>query len=132
MPAILQLSILLLVFSGCTGTRRADIHSANPGERILAIRAAVEAHDQQAVPLIVDRLEDEDEAVRFYAILALDKMTGQRLGYDYAKPVEGRAPAVERWRQYVRGGRYAETSGTHAGGGADGSASTEASSPLER
>jgi len=85
---------------------RAAIQSADPNERILAIRAAGKAKDKQAVPLLVDRLEDEDEAVRFFAILALDRITGrhERFGYDYAKPARERAKAVEQWRRYVRDG----------------------------
>jgi HEAT repeat protein len=80
----------------------ANIQSADAGERILAIQAAGQAKDQSAVPLLVDRLEDEDDAVRFFAILALDRITGQRLGFDYAQPPSRRAAAVERWRRYVR------------------------------
>jgi hypothetical protein len=94
--------------NGCTAARphdRATIQSQNPSERILAIRTAAETKDQGAVPLLVDRLEDEDEAVRFFAIIALDKITGERFGYDYAQPANLRAKAVERWREYVRQGR---------------------------
>lgn len=94
--------LLLLSFLGCSSTLTPDIHSADPGNRILAIKAAGEARDLTVVPMIVDRLEDEDEAVRFYAILALDKIMGQRFGYDYAQSAAERAPAVERWRQLVR------------------------------
>jgi hypothetical protein len=86
----------------CIAPPRSGIQSADVNQRILAIYAAAESGDKQSVPLIVDRLEDEDEAVRFYAILALDKMTGRRLGYDYASPPSERASAVERWRRFVR------------------------------
>ena len=115
--ASLLSAFMLFLFSptACTSTRVANIHSADPGERILALRAAADHKDRLAVPLIVDRLEDEDEAVRFYAILALDKITGQRLGYDYAKPLEARARSVELWRQYVRGGNHAGANGEHDG-----------------
>ncbi|MBN2562574.1 MAG: HEAT repeat domain-containing protein [Phycisphaerae bacterium] len=79
-----------------------NIHSDDPDERILGICEAAKAKDRRAVPLLVDRLEDEDDAVRFYAIGALDRITGKRLGYDYAEPLSDRAKAVERWRRYVR------------------------------
>jgi len=72
--------------------------------------------DEKAVALLVDRLEDEDEGVRFYAILALDRITGERFGYDYAAPIDQRAEAVDRWREYART-RY-------AAGGADAKPST--------
>ncbi len=53
------------------------------------------------LPQLVDRLEDEDSAVRFAAIIALDKLTGKRLGYKYGGSLETRSAAVARWRRYV-------------------------------
>lgn len=97
----------LLALSACSSQPaflRDDIQSENPAHRILAIRAAAEARDGRSVPLLVDRLEDEDRAVRFFAIIALDKITGHRFGYDYGKPDADRRKAVERWRAYVRRG----------------------------
>jgi hypothetical protein len=78
------------------------LQSQRPEERTLAVKHAAEAHDRSAIPTLVDRLEDEDEAVRFYAILALEKLTGTRLGYDYSSPETQRRQAVERWRRYVQ------------------------------
>lgn len=75
----------------------------------MAIRAAGEARDEQAVPLLVDRLEDEDDAVRFFTILALEKITGERFGYDYAQPASKRARSVEQWRAYARKERQPAT-----------------------
>ncbi len=91
--------------SGC-GPRpyRANIQSESVNERILGVRAAAEAKDADSVPLLVDRLEDEDDAVRFFAILALEKITGERFGYNYASPAQQRAVSVEQWRAYVRKG----------------------------
>jgi HEAT repeat protein len=91
--------------AGCGKTNsRADIQSADAGQRILAIKAAGDRRDLSAVPLLIDRLDDEDEGVRFYAILALERITGDRLGYDYRAGPERQARAVERWRRYVRDG----------------------------
>ncbi len=89
----------------------------------MAIRAAAERGDRSAIPHIVDRLEDEDDGVRFFAVLALDRMTGKRLGYDYAKPAAERAAAVERWRAYVHSSHDAPAAGgqradARGGGGA--------------
>ncbi len=104
-----------VMISGCARPRhyRAAIQSEVPGDRILAIRSAGEARDRGAVPLLVDRLEDDDDGVRFFAILALDKITGNRLGYAYGDPPSRRAAAVERWRAYVRDGLHAATDGTN-------------------
>lgn len=75
--------------------------SADPIERIEATIAAGEAGDASAVPLLVDRLEDEDDAVRFYAIQALTRITGQDMGYRYYEPSWERARAVRRWRAFL-------------------------------
>lgn len=98
---------------GCVSSRhfQAKIQSENPGDRILAIYSAGEKRDRQSIPLLVDRLEDEDEGVRFFAIHALEKITGQRFGYDYAKPANQRERAVEKWRAYVRNGHHVSTNG---------------------
>ena len=90
--------------SGCGGkaSPRAAIQSADVGERIRGAWVAGETRDRSAVPLLVDRLEDEDEAVRFVTILALEKIEGDRFGYDYASTAQGRAAAVTRWREHVR------------------------------
>lgn len=100
------LIVLCWLAAGCGGNSgvsyRAQIQSEEPRLRIRAIVEAGKLQDDLAVPLIVDRLEDEDEGVRFYAILALEKITGERFGYDYTDPMGGRAAAVSRWRVFVR------------------------------
>lgn len=105
MPAALFASALLPACGGF-GSYRARISSDDMNERILGVRQAGEQKDWSAVPLIVDRLEDEDEGVRFYAILALERITGERFGYDYSKPGSERAESVQRWRQFVRRGEH--------------------------
>jgi hypothetical protein len=105
-----------LVQCGCTAkvaspARRLEARDAS--DRILAIVELTEQartapsehrseHDQPVIPLLVDRLDDEDEGVRFYAILALEKLTGTRLGYEYRAPAPERRMAVRRWREHVR------------------------------
>lgn len=101
-------TILASAWAGCVQpwAYRADIASDDANERILAVRQAGERKDWGAVPLLVDRLEDEDAAVRFYAILALERITGERFGYEYAEPSPRRADAVVRWRTYIRRGEH--------------------------
>lgn len=81
------------------------MHSPDPADRIAAIKQAVDRKDSRALPALVERLEDEDEAVRFYAILALEKMTGTRLGYEYWADSAERAAAVNRWRRRLESER---------------------------
>lgn len=107
-PFCVGIALSFLVLDGCAsvGPYRAKISSEEAAERILGIRAAGQAKDWGAVPLIVDRLEDEDEAVRFYAILALERITGERMGYDYSQSSYERSASVSRWRAYVKGGKH--------------------------
>jgi len=95
----------MLLAAGCAAPHTPypeSFNSFRPEERILAARHAAEIGDREAVPLLVDRLEDDDAAVRMFAILALEKLNGTRLGYDYAADGLERARAAERWRRYVR------------------------------
>jgi len=100
------------------------LQSEHPAERVPAIKQAAEMQDRSAVPRLVDCLEDEDEAVRFYAILALERLTGTRQAYDYHASRELRERAVQRWRRYLagrdtRGGVVDEGSNGMADGGPD-------------
>lgn len=79
------------------------LFSARPEERARAVKQAADTRDRSAIPALVDRLEDDDEAVRLYAILALERLTGTRLGYDYRSPEPDRIQATERWRAHLRG-----------------------------
>src|SRR5438046_10677977 len=99
-----SLLAVAVFMAGCgrVGALRARINSEDSSERILAIRQAGDQKDVSAVRLLVDRLEDEDAAVRLFAIAALEKITGQRFGYDYGQSAELRAKSVKKWRQYVR------------------------------
>jgi len=109
--AVLAAVLAFAVVAGCAsvGPYRAAISSADVNERILGVRAAGQAGDRRAVPLLVDRLEDEDEAVRLFAIIALEKITGERFGYDYGKDSRGRAESVVRWRTYVKSGMHLDS-----------------------
>ena len=74
------------------------IQDNDPKVRIAAIQEAVEDKDQQVVPLLVDRLLDQDRSVRFFASRALKEITGEDHGYDYRADQSSRRAAVARWR----------------------------------
>jgi hypothetical protein len=132
-PAILLPCLVAawLIQCGCTAKDASPVgrlEARDASDRILAIVESTEQaqaapvepgaeHRQPLIPLLVDRLDDEDEGVRFYAILALEKLTGTRLGYDYAATAPERRMAVRRWREHVRSqdGRIARP-GAPAGG----------------
>jgi HEAT repeat protein len=91
---------------------RSEIQSADPAIRVRAIIHATRAKDMGAVPLIVDRLEDDDEAVRFVAIKSLKELTENDLGYCEGDPPYVRAQAVDRWRKWLKENTKAVTNGT--------------------
>jgi hypothetical protein len=100
---------LLVVFfaSGCsirtlgmTNYTR-DIQSPDPCIRMKAVIYAGNSKDKRAIPLLVDRLEDEDEAVRVATIESLKQITGKDFGYRSFDPPYVRAKAVQQWRQWM-------------------------------
>jgi len=83
----------------------ADFQSEDPSQRVRAVVEAGQTKDSAAVPFLVDRLTDSQQEVRFFAIIALERITGQTMGYNYYDPPDERAAAVARWRQWLQNGR---------------------------
>ncbi len=63
----------------------------------------------RALPLLIQRLEDADPAVRGDAAGILERVTGATRGFRAADPVEARAAAVAAWEEwwFARRGRLA-------------------------
>jgi hypothetical protein len=112
--AALVVGVVLL--AGCAPpASRGTLDSDNPAAKLYAIRAAGDAGDRSAVPKLVESLDNDDPAIRMMAISALERLTGERLGYNpYAGPAE-RRQAVEAWDQAVRKGRFSEGAATKPG-----------------
>lgn len=70
--------------------------------KIPGIKRAGETHDRSALPALVEALDDEDPAVRLFAIAALEKFTGDRFGYEYYFDEEQRKPSLGRWREWLK------------------------------
>lgn len=85
------------------GTRQ-RLGSINPLDRAQAAVRVAEQGDVGAVHRLVDLLEDPSDGVRMYAILALERLTGETYGYQYYANESQRAAAVERWRAALRAG----------------------------
>jgi len=98
----------LLALAGCQlGGPRATgggLHADNPAAKLYAIRRAGAERDTQAVPDLVELLDHEDPAVRLMSIQALQRITGERHGYEpYADPAQ-REAAIQRWVAAVANG----------------------------
>jgi HEAT repeat protein len=95
-------------FPGAGGSLAVRLRSENPSDRIAAAIEASRSGDKSLAPLLVERLEDDAADVRFYAIQALERLTGQRLGYEPYAPAEQRLAAVQRWRRWLKTGQSGE------------------------
>ena len=69
--------------------------------KIPAIKLAVTNNDKSELAELVKELDDDDAAVRLYAIEGLQRLTGQDLDYHYYDDKEARKPAVERWNKWL-------------------------------
>src|SRR5690606_19024441 len=91
--------VMGLAVAGCRASRGPlRLDHPDPANRIMAIKQAAAAQDPAAIPQLIESLDHDDPAVRFYAIGALHKLTGQTLDYAYYADDLERAPMVERWR----------------------------------
>ncbi|MBI5725608.1 MAG: HEAT repeat domain-containing protein [Planctomycetes bacterium] len=109
--ATASLWLAALWLSGCTGPAGygkdiyQDFQSESPAVRIHACAAAGSSRDARTVPYLVDRLSDSEPDVRVYATIALEKIAGTRMGYEYYDPPDSRQRAIDRWRNWLAAGR---------------------------
>ncbi|MCC6322277.1 MAG: hypothetical protein IT438_12675 [Phycisphaerales bacterium] len=120
MGEFLRLGVCALGFGllGCAAPRadlRARLEDPQPIERIRAVATVTEQRRTELIPALVDRLDDADVAVRLYTIIGLEKLTGTRLGYDYAADMFSRRDAVLRWRRAVATGEFRTPDGLAQG-----------------
>lgn len=81
--------------------RRAAVKGLSDADAIVRRQAAILAASlavREAVPGLVDLLEDASPLVRESAVAALLSLEGTDLGYDPLDPEDRRAAAVVRWR----------------------------------
>ena len=97
-----MIPILLAPLASCGPTIHADFDSAEPAARNAAIVNAAKTLDRDAVPDLVRMLDSDDPATRLLAIDTLDRITGERLGYEFQGTHREREAAVQRWVVWVR------------------------------
>lgn len=92
----------MLLLSGCSGyTGPRGLASDDASQLVPAIKQAAERNDTNSIPILIQKLNHEDPAVRFYAIEALKRLTGQTLGYRYFDDDDDRKAAIARWEQWL-------------------------------
>ena len=91
-----------LIAGACQAPRaKPDVRHPDPSVKIPAMKMAVRTQDHDAVAQLIEDLDSDDPAVRLYAIEALRRITGEDHGYQYWNDAFQRAPAIERWRQWL-------------------------------
>lgn len=97
-----RVTCCLLLLAGCgSGFGPKSVDSDDPSAKIPAIKQAADDKDMSHVAQMVKDLDSDDPAVRFYSIVALEKLTGDNFGYVYYQDEAERAPAVKRWNQWL-------------------------------
>ncbi len=102
---IVSLCIVMFILAGGCIPEGSNLYtklqSEDPSVRLEAIHTAGQGKDPKTLPYLVDRLSDSEQEIRFFAILALERITGQTMGYEYYGPVAQRNEAVRRWRDWL-------------------------------
>jgi len=103
---LLALCVAAPQLTGCFGgpsPSEGDLHSDDPAAKLYAIRKAGAQRDTSAVPDLVELLDHDDPAVRIMSIQALERITGERKGYEPYASRAAREPAITRWEQSIHG-----------------------------
>jgi len=95
--------ILLAATGGCSGPGlQAGFGSPDPASELHAIAPAVAKNDPAALPDLIRLLESDDPAVRMLSYRALERLTGQTLGYEFSAPLPARQEAIARWQTWMQ------------------------------
>ena len=92
--------VLMACAAGCFAPPP-SVKDPDPASKIPAIKIAVAKNDHRVLPQLVEDLDNDDPAVRFYALDGLEKFSGQSFGYHYYDEADARKPAIERWKQWL-------------------------------
>ncbi len=93
--------VILLCTTGCFPQPDPVIADPDPMVKIPAMKLAVDRHDAGAAKDLIRDLNSDDAAIRFYAITALQRLTGDDFGYHYYDDEDQRKAAVGRWQEWL-------------------------------
>jgi hypothetical protein len=100
---VASLAMVLPLVGGCFEFHEApSITSDDPSLKVPAIKQAVQAKDCSAIGPLVEALDSDDPAVRFYAIEGLRKLTGEDFGYRFYADESHRQAATEQWQRWAK------------------------------
>ena len=88
---------------GCQDPRGpARVSSDDPDLKILAIKQDVSRHNEDDIAKMVEGLQSDDAAVRFYCIQGLGRLTNDNFGYVFYERDDQRAPALAHWQKWLK------------------------------
>jgi hypothetical protein len=94
--------LAIAMLGGCSAPRpQRLITNPDISGKIPAIKRAAEQKNFHAVPYLIKELNSDDPAVRFYAIEALQRLTGETFGYEFYADEDERKPAIARWQRWL-------------------------------
>jgi hypothetical protein len=106
---LVWIALLSIICSGCSAPRGPlVVEDPDLDVKIPAIKKAVRTGDYSQDAQLVQDLQSDDPAVRFYAINGLHRITGENFGYRYYDSEDARQPAIEKWKAWLA--RHAATS----------------------
>jgi hypothetical protein len=110
------LGLALVSLAGCGDrqlTWQEKMDSSAGVEREQAVMTVADQNNRAAIPQLIQRLEDDDIAVRMAAIDSLRKMTGKDFGYVAWDDEVKRREAVRQWKAWWQseGGRATAPTG---------------------
>lgn len=91
-----------LCTAGCQDRGPVSIHSDDPDLKINAIQRDAATNNKRDIDTMVEDLNCDDPAMRFYSIEALRRITHCDLGYHYYEDEDQRAPAIARWKDWLK------------------------------
>jgi HEAT repeat protein len=86
---------------GCSTSVEPSYQDPTPEARLGAIRASAKSGSEADLQHLIENLSSDDEAVRFAAIGALRRITGQTNGYRFDAPASDRTAAIGRWKAWL-------------------------------
>lgn len=97
--------LVSLSTTGCSSAPKSFLSMNDPAaiNRARAVAFGQSAPDASAIPVLIDRLSDDDPVVRLASHEALKKRTGQDFGYQPYVEGDELAGSVARWKQWWAG-----------------------------
>ncbi len=93
----------LVFLTGCQDYRGpVSIHSTDPDLKIVAIKKDQSCISHDELQQLVEDLDNDDPAIRFYAIQSLERITHDDFGYVFYEDDDRRAPALRRWQDWMK------------------------------